>query len=43
MHRIGQITSRESDLPHIKDDEKSENNMIKKCVRDNDMIYEMMI
>ena len=32
MHRSGQIILRESDGPHIKDDEKSENNMTKKCV-----------
>ena len=29
MHRSGPIILRESDVPHIKDDKKSENNMIK--------------
>ena len=34
MHRRGQIILRESDVPHITDDEESENNMIKKmCVK----------
>ena len=46
MHRSGKIILRESDGPHIKDDEKSENNMMEKmCVkwRYDDTIYEMMI
>ena len=33
MHISGQIILTESGGPHIKNDEKSENNMIKKCVK----------
>ena len=43
MHKSGQIILWESDRPHIKDDEKSENNMRKKCVWKDDMIYEMVL